>query len=85
MSCRCWGWPGAGGGQRFESAAPACNAAGARKSYDALSRATHVGRWVRASRVIRGVDNRRPVPQWLRERLLRLRSISPVVDAAISC
>ncbi len=36
-----------------------------------------------ASRVIRGVDNRRPVPQWLRERLERcgLRSISPVVDA----
>ncbi len=36
-----------------------------------------------ASRVIRGVDNRRAVPQWLRERLERsgLRSISPVVDA----
>jgi len=36
-----------------------------------------------ASRVIRGVDNRRPVPDWLRERLERsgLRSISPVVDA----
>ncbi|HEV7432295.1 MAG TPA: phenylalanine--tRNA ligase subunit beta [Steroidobacteraceae bacterium] len=36
-----------------------------------------------ASRVIRDVDNRRPVPQWLRERLERsgLRSISPVVDA----
>jgi phenylalanyl-tRNA synthetase beta chain len=36
-----------------------------------------------ASRVIHGVDNRRPVPQWLRERLERcgLRSISPVVDA----
>ena len=36
-----------------------------------------------ASRVIRGVDNRRPVPAWLRERLERsgLRSISPVVDA----
>lgn len=35
-----------------------------------------------ASRVIRGVDNRRPVPPWLRERLERsgLRSISPVVD-----
>ncbi len=35
-----------------------------------------------ASRVIRGVNNRRPVPQWLRERLERsgLRSISPVVD-----
>ena len=35
-----------------------------------------------ASRVIRGVDNRRAVPQWLRERLERsgLRSISPVVD-----
>ena len=35
-----------------------------------------------ASRVIRGVDNRRPVPAWLRERLERsgLRSISPVVD-----
>jgi phenylalanyl-tRNA synthetase beta chain len=36
-----------------------------------------------ASRVIRGVDNRRPVPGWLRERLERsgLRSISPLVDA----
>jgi phenylalanyl-tRNA synthetase beta chain len=36
-----------------------------------------------ASRVIRDVDNRRPTPQWLRERLERsgLRSISPVVDA----
>jgi phenylalanyl-tRNA synthetase beta chain len=36
-----------------------------------------------ASRVIRGVDNRRPVPRWLRERLERsgLRSISPLVDA----
>ena len=36
-----------------------------------------------ASRVIRGVDNRRAVPQWLRERLERagLRSISPLVDA----
>ncbi len=36
-----------------------------------------------ASRVIRGVDNRRAVPQWLRERLERcgLRSINPVVDA----
>jgi phenylalanyl-tRNA synthetase beta chain len=36
-----------------------------------------------ASRVIRGVDNRRAVPHWLRERLERsgLRSISPVVDA----
>jgi phenylalanyl-tRNA synthetase beta chain len=36
-----------------------------------------------ASRVIRGLDNRRPTPQWLRERLERsgLRSISPVVDA----
>jgi phenylalanyl-tRNA synthetase beta chain len=36
-----------------------------------------------ASRVVSGVDNRRPVPQWLRERLERcgLRSISPVVDA----
>jgi phenylalanyl-tRNA synthetase beta chain len=35
-----------------------------------------------ASRVIRGLDNRRPTPQWLRERLERsgLRSISPVVD-----
>ena len=35
-----------------------------------------------ASRVIRGLDNRRPSPQWLRERLERsgLRSISPVVD-----
>ena len=35
-----------------------------------------------ASRVIRGVDNRRAVPRWLRERLERsgLRSISPVVD-----
>ena len=35
-----------------------------------------------ASRVIRGLDNRRPAPQWLRERLERsgLRSISPVVD-----
>ncbi len=35
-----------------------------------------------ASRVIHGVDNRRAVPQWLRERLERcgLRSISPVVD-----
>jgi len=33
-------------------------------------------------RVIRGVDNRAPVPQWLRERLRRagLRSISPLVD-----
>jgi phenylalanyl-tRNA synthetase beta chain len=36
-----------------------------------------------ASRIIRGVDNRRAVPPWLRERLERsgLRSISPVVDA----
>jgi phenylalanyl-tRNA synthetase beta chain len=36
-----------------------------------------------ASRVIQGVDNRRAVPPWLRERLERsgLRSISPVVDA----
>lgn len=36
-----------------------------------------------ASRVIRGVDNHRPVPQWLRDWLERsgLRSISPVVDA----
>ena len=36
-----------------------------------------------ASRVIRDVDNRRPTPLWLRERLERsgLRSISPVVDA----
>ena len=36
-----------------------------------------------ASRVIQGVDNRRAVPAWLRERLERsgLRSISPVVDA----
>ncbi len=35
-----------------------------------------------ASRVFRGLDNRRPTPQWLRERLERsgLRSISPVVD-----
>ena len=35
-----------------------------------------------ASQVIRGVDNRRVVPPWLRERLERsgLRSISPVVD-----
>jgi phenylalanyl-tRNA synthetase beta chain len=35
-----------------------------------------------ASRVIRGVDNHRAVPSWLRERLERsgLRSISPVVD-----
>ena len=35
-----------------------------------------------ASRVIRGVDNHRSAPQWLRERLERsgLRSISPVVD-----
>jgi phenylalanyl-tRNA synthetase beta chain len=35
-----------------------------------------------ASRVIRGVDNRRTTPPWLRERLERsgLRSISPVVD-----
>ena len=35
-----------------------------------------------ASRVIRGVDNRRATPPWLRERLERsgLRSISPVVD-----
>ncbi len=35
-----------------------------------------------AHRVIHGVDNRRPVPQWLRERLERcgLRSISPLVD-----
>jgi len=35
-----------------------------------------------AHRVIRGVDNRAPVPRWLRERLERsgLRSISPVVD-----
>ena len=35
-----------------------------------------------ASRIIRGVDNRRSVPQWLRERLERSgqRSISPVVD-----
>ena len=34
------------------------------------------------SRVIRGIDNRRAVPQWLRERLERagLRSISPLVD-----
>ncbi|MGH8254046.1 MAG: phenylalanine--tRNA ligase subunit beta, partial [Steroidobacteraceae bacterium] len=34
------------------------------------------------SRVIRGVDNRRAVPRWLRERLERagLRSISPLVD-----
>jgi len=33
-------------------------------------------------RVIRGVDNRAPVPPWLRERLRRagLRSISPLVD-----
>jgi phenylalanyl-tRNA synthetase beta chain len=36
-----------------------------------------------AHRVIRGVDNRAPVPRWMRERLERsgLRSISPVVDA----
>jgi len=36
-----------------------------------------------ASRVIRGIDNRRAVPRWLRERLERagLRSISPAVDA----
>ncbi len=36
-----------------------------------------------ASRVMRGVDNHRPVPRWLRERLERsgLRSISPLVDA----
>jgi len=36
-----------------------------------------------ASCVVRGVDNRRPVPPWLRQRLERsgLRSISPVVDA----
>ena len=35
-----------------------------------------------AHRVIRDVDNRRPVPPWMRERLTRsgLRSISPVVD-----
>jgi phenylalanyl-tRNA synthetase beta chain len=35
-----------------------------------------------ASRVLRGVDNRRPVPAWLRARLEHsgLRSISPVVD-----
>ena len=35
-----------------------------------------------AGRVIRGVDNRRPTPLWLRERLRRAgqRSISPVVD-----
>ena len=35
-----------------------------------------------ASRVIRGVDNRRSVPRWLRERLERsgLRCINPVVD-----
>jgi len=35
------------------------------------------------SRVIRGVDNRRATPPWLRERLERsgLRSISPLVDA----
>jgi phenylalanyl-tRNA synthetase beta chain len=35
-----------------------------------------------ASRVLRGVDNRRASPAWLRERLERsgLRSISPVVD-----
>ncbi len=35
-----------------------------------------------ASRVVRGVDNRRPVPAWMRARLERsgLRSISPVVD-----
>jgi phenylalanyl-tRNA synthetase beta chain len=35
-----------------------------------------------ASRVIRGVDNTRPSPAWLQERLRRagLRSISPVVD-----
>jgi phenylalanyl-tRNA synthetase beta chain len=35
-----------------------------------------------ASRVLRGVDNRRPVPAWLRSRLEHsgLRSISPVVD-----
>jgi phenylalanyl-tRNA synthetase beta chain len=33
-------------------------------------------------RVIRGVDNRAPSPQWLRERLRRagLRSVSPIVD-----
>jgi phenylalanyl-tRNA synthetase beta chain len=35
-----------------------------------------------AGRVIRGVDNTRPTPQWLRERLRRAghRSVSPVVD-----
>ncbi len=35
-----------------------------------------------ASRVVRGVDNRRPVPNWLRLRLEHsgLRSISPLVD-----
>ena len=35
-----------------------------------------------ASRVIRGIDNKRPSPAWLRERLRRagLRAISPVVD-----
>jgi phenylalanyl-tRNA synthetase beta chain len=34
------------------------------------------------SRVIRGIDNKRPSPSWLRERLRRagLRAISPVVD-----
>ncbi|HMB72379.1 MAG TPA: phenylalanine--tRNA ligase subunit beta [Gammaproteobacteria bacterium] len=34
------------------------------------------------TRVVRGVDNERPVPLWLRERLRRsgLRSISPIVD-----
>ena len=34
------------------------------------------------SRVVRGIDNRRPSPLWLRERLRRagLRAISPVVD-----
>ncbi len=33
-------------------------------------------------RVIRGIDNRKPTPQWMRERLRRagLRSISPIVD-----
>ncbi|MGB8326576.1 MAG: phenylalanine--tRNA ligase subunit beta, partial [Steroidobacteraceae bacterium] len=35
-----------------------------------------------AGRVIRGVDNRRPTPLWMRERLRRagVRSISPIVD-----
>ena len=35
-----------------------------------------------ASQVIRGLDNRRPTPTWLRQRLERsgLRSISPIVD-----